>query len=129
MTMKAGLLWFDDDPDRTLEDKVLRAAKRYRRKYDRQPNLCFVHPAAFEGLPVGRQGNGKVRKAGQVEIRPGHSILPHHFWIGVDEESDSRAQSGSLVARVEAEGTKMTPERARQMVMELEGAQRRCART
>jgi len=128
MTIKAGLLWFDDDPDRTLADKVLRAAKRYQRKYDRQPNLCFVHPDAFEGLPVGRQGNGKIEKTGEVEIRAGRSILPHHFWIGVDEEN-GKAKRHSLVARVEREQRTMTPQRARQMVMELEGAQRRCART
>jgi len=80
--MKVGLLWFDDDPRRQLEEKVLRAATHYERKYGLQPNLCFVHPSAFNG-----NGKHPVKKAGGVEIRPGRSILPNHFWLGVAEHS------------------------------------------
>ena len=76
--METGLLWFDDDPRKELEDKVLRAAAHYERKYGRSPNLCFVHPGAFNG-------NGKKHVAGGVEIRAGRSVLPHHFWLGVAE--------------------------------------------
>lgn len=81
--MKTGLMWFDDDPHRLLEDKVLRAAAHYERKYGQLPNLCFVHPSAFNG-----NGNGKqdVKKAGEVEIRPARSVLLHHFWLGVAEQ-------------------------------------------
>jgi len=110
MTMRTGLLWFDDDPGHTLKDKVLRAAARYEQKLGRAPNLCFVHPSAFDG-------NGKVEKADAVEVRAGCSILPHHFWIGVDEEN-GKARQRSLVARVEREQRTMTPERARQLAME-----------
>lgn len=78
--MKTGLLWFDDDPRRQLEDKVLRAAAHYERKYGRAPDLCFVHPDAFDGN--GKRANKKVNG---IEIRPGRSVLPHHFWIGVAE--------------------------------------------
>ena len=110
--MRTGLLWFDDDPNRTLEDKVARAAAHYQRKYGHTPNLCFVHPAAFDG-----NGNGKMTKAGEVEIRANRSILPHHFWIGVDEEKTGKAQKRrSLVARVEAKGTEITQQRARQLL-------------
>ncbi len=79
--MKTGLLWFDDDPRKQLEDKVLRAAAHYERKYGQVPNLCFVHPSAFAG-------NGKktgVKKAGGVEIRAGRSVLPGHLWLGIAE--------------------------------------------
>jgi len=79
--MKIGLLWFDDDPRKKLEEKVLRAAVHYERKYGLPPNLCFVHPSAFNG-----NGKRPVKKAGGVEIRPGRSILPDHFWLGVAED-------------------------------------------
>ena len=87
--MKTGLLWFDDDPRKELEEKVLRAAAHYERKYGRSPDLCFVHPSAFNG-----NGNGKRRtkKAGGVEIRPGRSVLLHHFWVGVAEEKAKSAR-------------------------------------
>ena len=68
-----GLLWFDNDPNRTLEDKVLQAAARYERKYGQTPNVCFVHHS---------QRNG-AEKFGGVKIRTDRSILLHHFWIGV----------------------------------------------
>jgi hypothetical protein len=79
--MKSGLLWFDDDPQRRLEEKVLRAATHYERKYGRSPNLCFVHPSVFNG-----NGKHPVKRAGGVEICPGRSVLPDHFWLGVAED-------------------------------------------
>jgi hypothetical protein len=87
--MKTGLLWFDDDPRKELEEKVLRAAAHYERKYGQAPNLCFVHPSAFNGNGNGNGKRGKKGdsvKAGEVEIRPGRSVLQHHFWLGVAEE-------------------------------------------
>jgi hypothetical protein len=96
--MKTGLLWFDDDPRKELEEKVLRAAAHYERKYGQAPNLCFVHPSAFDG---NGNGNGKhakkgdVVKAGKVEIRPGRSVLQHHFWVGMAEEKPQAASRKS----------------------------------
>jgi len=82
--MKTGLLWFDDDPRKALEDKVLRAAAHYEKKYGRSPELCYVHPSAFDG-----NGNGKkrVKKAGDIEIRSGRMVLQHHFWLGLAEKA------------------------------------------
>ncbi len=100
--MKTGLLWFDDDPRKELEEKVLRAAAHYERKYGQAPNLCFVHPSAFNGNGGNGNGNGKhakkddVVKAGKVEIRPGRSVLQHHFWLGMAEE---RPQASSRKSR------------------------------
>lgn len=80
--MKTGLLWFDDDPRKQLEEKVQRAVTHYERKYGQSPTLCFVHSSVFNG-------NGKqsaVKKAGGVEIRVGRSVLPNHFWLGIAED-------------------------------------------
>jgi len=85
--MKTGLLWFDDDPRRQLEEKVLRAAMHYERKYGRPPNLCLVHPSTLNGNG-GKQG---TLRAGGVEIRPGRSVLPDHFWLGVAEDKSQVA--------------------------------------
>jgi len=85
--VKTGLLWFDDDPHRKLEEKVLRAAMHYERKYGLPPTLCFVHPSAFNG-----NGKKSVKKAGDVEIRAGRSVLPDHFWLGVAEDGGQLAR-------------------------------------
>ena len=81
MEVDTGLLWFDDSPRRKLEEKVSRAVAHYERKYGQAPDLCLVHPSTLKG-------NGKkvAKKAGGVEIRPGRSVLRHHFWLGVTEE-------------------------------------------
>jgi hypothetical protein len=85
VTVKIGMLWFDDDKHKKLEDKVLRAAAYYERKYGQAPNLCFVHPSIFNGN--GKRGKqDAIKKAAGVEIRPDRSILLDHFWLGVAEE-------------------------------------------
>ena len=82
--MDIGLLWYDGDPKRPLEDKVGQAAERYRQKYGRWPNTCYVHPQV-----VGAQGTGGLRLDCQVKsakstirILPAANILVHHFWVG-----------------------------------------------
>jgi len=94
--MKTGLLWFDDDPRRQLEEKVRRAATYYERKYGQSPTLCFVHPSVFNGNGNGK-GNGKKSKADGVEIRAGRAVLPDHFWLGVAED---KSQISSLKSRL-----------------------------
>ncbi|HIQ01190.1 MAG TPA: hypothetical protein EYH30_03520 [Anaerolineales bacterium] len=79
--MDIGLLWFDNDPRRGLEEKVLRAVAHYRRKYGHTPNVCFVHPSMLNG-----NGRRSVLRAGGVEVRPGRAILPDHFWVGTAED-------------------------------------------
>ncbi len=119
--MKVGLLWFDDDPRRELEDKALRAAAHYERKYGCRPGLCFVHPSAFNG---NGKGEPKVVKAGEAEIRAGRSVLRHHFWLGLHETKQPPAGAEpTLMSRVAAEQQPMTQERARQLLTELDTGQ------
>jgi len=79
--MEIGLLWFDNDPRRGIEEKVLRAASHYQRKYGHKPNVCFVHPSMLNG-----NGKRRVLRVGGMEVRPGRAILPDHFWVGVNEQ-------------------------------------------
>ena len=96
--MDTGLLWYDDDPRRGLEDKLGRAAQRYREKYGRWPNTCFVHPNALvdhlgQDLRVacsGRQRRSKIR----VVSAP--NILLHHYWLG--ESSDHKSKKPAVAA-------------------------------
>jgi len=74
--METGLLWFDNDPQRGLEEKVRQAARRYRQKFGRQPNVCYVHPSL-----LGKKG----RVLGKVRVAPLPSVLQHHFWIGEEK--------------------------------------------
>lgn len=73
--MTTGWLWFDNDPGRTLEEKIARAAARYQAKFGAAPNTCYVNPQAM--TTDEQQCNG-------LRVIAARHILPHHFWLGVE---------------------------------------------
>jgi hypothetical protein len=81
--MEIGLLWYDDDPRRDLEDKVQQAARRYREKHGRWPNTCYVHPQVVADQ-MGQKLQVLCPKRQRIVIRviPAPNILPHHYWLG-----------------------------------------------
>lgn len=85
--MKVGLLWYDSDPRRQLEDKIDRAAERYREKFGRWPNTCFVHPGAMDGqaprvLSIAARGS-------RIRVMSAPNILLHHLWLGISKGEDA----------------------------------------
>lgn len=74
--MIRGLLWFDNNKARTLDEKVKRAAEHFVEKYGERPTVCYVHPAhlgagQLEGIPE------------DIEMKESNTVLPHHLWIGI----------------------------------------------
>jgi hypothetical protein len=82
--MEVGLLWYDDS-QADLAAKVQEAAERYREKFGRRPNRCYVNPAS---LP----GKGKVLSLDGIKVLTSPTILPNHFWVGVQGRKSSRKQ-------------------------------------
>jgi hypothetical protein len=78
--MDIGMLWFDDS-QLTISEKISRAVEFYDEKYGRTPTLCLVHPETVNG--------GEEIVAG-VEIRQARSVMPDHFWIGIDDKPKRR---------------------------------------
>ena len=84
--MKTGMLWFDDDPKRTLEEKVERAALRFREKYGVAPDLCYANPRTIpdaERTVALKQTAAKKGGTAKILMKQARSILPNHFWLGV----------------------------------------------
>jgi hypothetical protein len=81
--MNVGMLWFDNDPKTELAVKVERAASYYRNKYGDAPTLCFVHPCMLDKSRAENPEQSNFKAAG-VEVRSTRSVLPNHFWIGVN---------------------------------------------
>jgi len=83
--MEVGLLWYDDDPRRGLEDKVERAAQRYREKHGRWPNTCYVHSRTV--LSQAEKDRHAICGAegpqDKIRLVPAPNILLHHYWLGV----------------------------------------------
>ena len=92
--IQEGLLWFDDHPTRPVRDKIERAVQRYQQKYGHNPDVCYVHPAqlAPEGHPGDKEGDLSLAEdvnPGQVpgvKVLPAKSVLPHHFWLGIQSQ-------------------------------------------
>jgi hypothetical protein len=77
--MREGLLWFDDDPRRQIEEKVAQAATRYRQKFGIAPDICYVNEQALnrtEGRAI------KHLSIGGLSVQPLSTVRPHHFWVG-----------------------------------------------
>jgi len=75
--MDIGMLWFDDNPKSDLRTKVNQAVEYYRKKYGEEPNLCFVHPSMI---------SDEKTDTSSVTLCTNPSMIPHHFWIGVQEQ-------------------------------------------
>jgi hypothetical protein len=92
MQMDIGMLWFDNDTQADLPSKIKNAAEYYLNKYGIHPNVCFVHPSMtpVNILPLINEDNQitekdcKVFKTDNIEVRTSLTMLPNHFWIGIN---------------------------------------------
>ena len=95
--MDIGMLWFDNDKKSDYEAKIERAANYYRNKYGKAPNLCFVHPCMIpmngsqESDQVNFLADKSLLKSQGVEIRLSKTMLPNHFWIGINRQETTSA--------------------------------------
>lgn len=80
--MNIGMLWYDNDPKAEMIVKIERAASYYRQKYGKAPNVCFIHPSMLH--IENTESTPRPMKAGGIEVRTSRSVLPNHFWIGVN---------------------------------------------
>jgi hypothetical protein len=78
--MNIGMLWFDGQGEKDVHPRVQAAARYYRDKYGRMPNVCFLHPSMMS--------DPKKTRVDGVDLRTSSSILRGHLWLGVDEGSD-----------------------------------------
>jgi hypothetical protein len=74
--MKVGWMWLDNDPGRSIEEKIQRAVQRYRAKFGRFPNICYVNQRSITGDGF---------RCGKVKVVGAPNVLPHHFWLGVSD--------------------------------------------
>ena len=72
--MQTGLLWFDDDPKVPFASKVERAARRYRERFGRSPDVCYVHPRTCAGISAMPAG---------VQVIALSTVRPDCFWVGL----------------------------------------------
>jgi hypothetical protein len=87
--MKIGMLWFDNDPKLELGFKIERAVAYYRQKYGASPTTCIVHPSMLPEDTAPQ--DAPATNNGKLTIRTSRSVMPDHFWIGVNGSANSEA--------------------------------------
>jgi hypothetical protein len=80
--MRVGMLWFDNSGQRDLDAKLERAIAHYEAKYGARPTVCYVHPSMLLSARHNIAG---------LDLRGSNMILPHHFWLGVEDEVEQRS--------------------------------------
>ena len=114
--MEFGLLWYDGNPKRSLEDKIRPAAERYREKFGRMPNTCYVHPCAVTAHEIGTEAACRLENpAATIRLVSAANILRHHYWLGVAKNGKRASQetAGAPAGKQrEPEQTAGTPQNA-----------------
>lgn len=85
--MVEGLLWFDGNDGKSLEERLERAAQHFKNKFGVRPNACYLHPSTlFANLPFSEEFvvNG-------IRLYESNSVLPDHFWLGLEHTQQPTA--------------------------------------
>jgi len=96
--MDIGMLWYDDDTKRKLDEKVARAAQYYQTKYGVAPTVCYLHPSMLADPTDDAPPRPAV--AGSVQLRSARTVLLNHFWIGLGEPVTSVEATKSPKSKV-----------------------------
>lgn len=71
--MKTGLLWYDKDPKVAFASKVARATGRYRERFGREADVCYVHPSMLVSTLAQSVG---------LQLVPSVTVQQNCFWVG-----------------------------------------------
>lgn len=132
-----GLLWFDDDSRRSIQQKIAEAAQRFRERVGFEPTICQLNPAQATALEASaNQPSTRTKRASStpaptlpdtLRLVPSALIQPHCYLVGIaegdqpraaalpyrdDEETDTpRATRKSALAHVAAATNQATAQR------------------
>lgn len=76
------MLWLDTS-NKSIREKVQRAAEYHEKKYQVSPTVCYIHPSMFADKE-------KYFTVGKVSVKRDREILPHHFWLGVESKKGKK---------------------------------------
>ena len=74
--MKEGLLWYDNDPKRSLSVKIDQAVTCYRARFGRKPTVCYLNEADL---------NGHEDEVKGIRLQAKPNVLRHHLLLGEEQ--------------------------------------------
>ena len=86
--IRVGWMWVDNRRDRDLREKVLAGARRYRSKFGRPPNVCYVNAALLDQPENDRRAGQRYQKAQKDCFSGRKSHLPGQGEHGQDGQSN-----------------------------------------
>jgi len=70
--MNEGMLWYDNQGNVDIKDRIISAVKFFESKYGYVPEKCFVNPVTLEN-PL--ELNDKTK------VLPNDRVIVNHFWL------------------------------------------------
>ena len=80
--MEQGLLWFDNNPNKDLTEKIKQAAARYRVRLKQQPTVCYISKTEWSNNP---------EAVGKIVVKTTDYVRPNYLLIGVEGEPVTQA--------------------------------------
>ena len=72
--MSTGMIWFDNDPHKNINEKVQYAIHYYQQKFGSVPTLCFLHP---------KFKDKQLEFFSEIEFKYNRGLSPDHIWVGM----------------------------------------------
>ena len=79
--MDVGMLWYDNDPKRTLRERVIGGIEAYYAKFQEWPNMCYVSAKQWSQ----EMEFDLTYRGAEVSVITAPNVLIGHFWIGQAE--------------------------------------------
>ena len=75
--MKEGLLWYDNQVNIDVKERITSAVKFFESKYGYVPKKCFVNPVTLEKpLELDRK----------IKVIPNDRVMVNHIWLEFSSE-------------------------------------------
>ena len=75
--MNNGMLWYDNQTDQPVENRIKKAVDYFISKYGHPPLCCFVHPDMT---------SQPIQLGDHLKIIPNERVLKNHIWLEISEE-------------------------------------------
>jgi hypothetical protein len=70
--MKEGMLWYDNQGNVDIRDRITSAVKFFELKYGYVPKKCFVNPVTLEK---------PLELDDKTKVLPNERVIVNHFWL------------------------------------------------
>jgi len=77
-----GMLWFDNDPKTTLEQKVVNALKHHVTRFGRAAEVVVVNPKNADGIDL-----AELSKNCNVIIKAAKYVTPSYMIVGFEDQA------------------------------------------